>query len=156
MKKQMQPLSKQNGYTLIQVMLAIVVVGILSVITMKEAIDAWNDTKPDDMAREVSYLMGEMTKCATLNRGSYEKCDIDELVGLGYLDDETWGDGTGVNPYSGDYTASQETGNPNRFVITGTSITSDEHCARLVEMFSDRAKAVDCTSGTLTVTQGNS
>lgn len=152
----MNPISKQKGYTLTQVMLAIVIVGILSIVTIKEALDSWNDTKPDDMAREVSYLMGEMTKCATLNRGSYATCDIDELVRLGYLDSETWGDGTGVNPYSGDYTANQETGNPNRFIITGTNITSDQHCARLIEMFNDRAKAVACTSGTLTVTQGNS
>ncbi len=149
-------MSRQAGYTLVQVMLSIGIVAILGIVTVKEAMDAWNDTKAEEMAREVTVIMGEMTKCAGIKGGSFATCDIDELVRLGYLDSESWGDGTGVNPYSGDYTAQQVTGNPNRFTVTGTGITSDAHCARLVEMFTGRAKAVDCTSGTLTVTQGNS
>lgn len=156
MRKQLNIGRKQAGYTLTQVMIAILVVGILSVVSIKEAMDTWNDSKPDDLAREVSYLMGEMTKCATLNRGSFAKCDIAELVRLGYLGTETWGDGTGINPYSGDYSAYAVTGNPNRFIVEANNINSDEHCNRLVEMFSARSKAVECTSGTLLVTQGGS
>ena len=148
-------MTRQAGYTLVQIMIAVTVVALLSIVSVKEAMDMWNDSKAEDTAREVTIIMTEMTKCAGLKGGSFASCDIDELVRLGYLDAETWGDGTGVNPYSGDYTAQQVTGNPNRFTVTASGITSDAHCARMVEFFTGRAKAVDCTTGTLTVTNGN-
>lgn len=146
---------RQSGYTLVQVMLAVTIGALLSIVAISESIDAWNDTKAEQTAREVTVIMSEMVKCGGIKRGSFANCDYDELLRLGYLDGETWGDGTNVNPYGGDYTAGPASGNPNRFVVGATSVVSEEHCARLVEMFTSRSKAVACSSGTLSVTQGN-
>lgn len=148
-------MSRQSGYTFIQVMTAIAIVAVLGVVAAKEVIDQMEDNKPDALADQISRVSAAMVKCGQLYRGTYENCDYDQLVTLEYLDASKWGDGTGVNVYDGDITAGPVADNSNQFEIGATSISSDGHCARLEVMYQDDARSVSCSSGTLALVQGS-
>ncbi|GEA09139.1 hypothetical protein KUL42_39000 [Alteromonas sp. KUL42] len=155
MRKQMlaKNLKKQRGVTLINVLIAMVVVGILAIITTKAVMDQLSDTKAEELAREVSELSQQVMKCGALKGGNFSTCDFAELVRLGYLDSATWGTGTGSNPYGGDYSISGAA--TNQFTVNATGVTSEAHCARLSAMYTGRVRSVSCSSGSLAVTFGN-
>ena len=147
--------SKQKGFTLIEIMVVAAIIGIAAIVMAKQVMSGLDDSKPDEMVQDVSYIAGQMAKCGRLKRGVFTACDFDELVRLGLLKTVEWGDGTGQTPYGGDYDAGPVTGNPNQMFVSGTGVSSDEHCLRLVEVYTQEGQTATCSAGTLTVTYGS-
>ena len=152
--KTLKKIGTSKGFTLIEVMVVIAIIAILSSLTAKQVMATRADAKPDEMVDQVSYIAGKMGKCATYKRGVYTGCDFDELVRLGLLEQNQWEDGSGKTPYGGDYSTGAVTGNANQFFITGTGVSTDEHCARLTEVYLQQGTTATCSAGTLTVTYG--
>ncbi|MDG1753280.1 MAG: type II secretion system protein [Thalassotalea sp.] len=147
-------INKNKGFTLIELLVVGVILAILvatAVASMSSNID---ETKLDKVSNDMAFIASKMMKCGVAKGGNFTNCNITTLRSREYLD-TSWGDGTGISPFGGNYTAAVVAGNTNRFTVASTAIPSDAKCLQLSDRWTNQSVvAPTCNSGTFTFTQG--
>lgn len=146
---------KQSGFTLIEVLTALAI-GAIAVAGITYAMtDRLDENRVNDATAQINELMSKGIRCAQANGGSFADCSLNRLLAKGHLNNAVWGDGTGVNPFDGDYTFAAVAGNNNRFNLTMTNVNEEEYGALLVDYYDDNAVAASFAGGTFTLTGGS-
>lgn len=128
---------RQKGYTAVELLTVIAAIGILGTIGGTKLLGKFEENKVNTVVTDFERLSTEMLKCGELYGGNFTDCDIAELVRLGYLEEEIWGDGTNENPWNGNYVAEMVTGNTNQFQLQATGVPQDEYGAMLIAKHRD-------------------
>ena len=148
--------TNQKGFTLIELLVVLAIFGILGVVLAGEIASKGEEQNVSQFVADINEINAGMVKCGKIYSNDYTNCDIDELVRLGILDSD-WGDGTGMTPWSGDYTSAVVAGNTARYTISGDGVSSDEYGNQLIEIYRNDSVAVPTyNTGTalFTVTMG--
>lgn len=146
---------KQSGFTLIEVLTALAI-GAIAVAGITYAMtDRLDENRVNDATAQINELISKGIRCAQANGGSFADCSLNRLLAKGHLNNAVWGDGTGVNPFNGDYTFAAVSGNNNQFTLTMTNVNETEYGALLVDYYDDNAVAATFTGSTFSLTGGS-
>tara|TARA_R110002033_G_scaffold135713_4_gene175337 strand:+ start:28340 stop:28807 length:468 start_codon:yes stop_codon:yes gene_type:complete len=115
----------QKGFTLVELVVSLAVLGIL----MAVAATAYNDTglaESNRLQSDVDKISKQAVKYAS--GGTFTGISMALLCADEYLNVDvcgTAGDGTGANPWAGNYTISVATTSPNRFSVKATAVPTN-------------------------------
>ncbi len=144
-----------KGFTIVELVIAGVILAIIFATAVASMSSNLDEAKLDEVSNDMSFIASKMLKCGFANGGNFTNCNMSTLRSREYLD-TTWGDGTGISPFDGDYTAAVASGNTNRFTVSTTNLPSDPKCLQLQDRFSDQSVVTPtCNSGVFTITQGS-
>ena len=92
-----------KGFTLVEILIVVVILGILAAIVVPQFTNAANDARDGNIATQVSTIESQMELYAAQNNGSYADLvtageQFSDLVTAGYFKDLP------VNPYTGSST----------------------------------------------------
>jgi prepilin-type N-terminal cleavage/methylation domain-containing protein len=151
--KQLSIQKKQKGFTLIEVIIVIVIIGILSVAAMGNSDNAQSTGEIAAAKSQVETLMRGAKSYAGYN-GDLTGISMTELSSMGKVP-EDWGDGTGILPWNGDMAISVDSTDETRATITLSGINSDAKGNSMVrdyEYLASTGTTPSYSSGTFTIT----
>ncbi|MBO1897643.1 type II secretion system protein [Shewanella sp. BF02_Schw] len=136
----------QKGFTLIELVVTLSILGIL----MAVAATAYNDTSLAESNRlqsDVDKISKQAVKYAS--GGVFTGISMALLCADEYLNSDvcgTAGDGTGANPWAGNYTISVATTSPNRFSVKATAVPTNVGTS-VAKYYKKTARSVQYTPG---------
>ena len=139
--------SKEKGSYLVEIMIGLAVLSFIAVVTMSKGEGA--KLKGDEMVMKDHFnmIIEGARKEAKSRYDGYANITM-TLLSAAESVPITWGDGSGVNPFNGDYNLNGSTA--TELVVNATSVETVA-CTNLARAFSLYINAV-CNSGTLTLT----
>lgn len=138
---------QQKGLTLIEIMIVILIAGAIILGSFAVAKSGNQTSVIVTLENDIKLLYLAATSFKRTG-GAYTDASIVNAVADGVLD-QSYGNGTGVNPHGGNYTMTPVAG--NRIAIAATGLTS-ESCSAIARKFSPRAYSSVCAGTTVTIT----
>lgn len=141
---------QQRGFTLIELVVALAVLFALTIAFMPKIKQAMSLGDSGVVRAHVTEIQqGALLYRQTVR--SYSGISMAELDNMDFITDEL-GDGSGKNPWGGNYSVAADSSNPTQFIITVSGIQDPGIGAQLRAGFESYAAAAAFSSGTLTIT----
>ena len=95
-----RPIHNDSGFTLVEILIVVVILGILAAIVVPQFTNAANDARTANIATQVTTIESQLDLWAARNNGVYPDLvssgeTFEDLIDEGYFKDEP------VNPYTG-------------------------------------------------------
>lgn len=138
---------RQAGFTLIEIMFAVALVGIFAAVIITKISSADDTSKAQMIQDDVNQIIGAAKQWKGI-KVSYAGITFAQLTGS-HLLREDWANGAGINPVNGNYTIAS---NGQTVTVTATSLT-DPLCQAILHKMEGSVGVVACAGGVLSVTQ---
>lgn len=109
--------TKQHGFTLIELMVVLLLIGLVSTWVGSKALEAWEDYKVTRFIDDVNTI----SKAVNQKYGSSASYSGASMSDLGKRLPDSIDDGVGTNPWGGNYSVTPGA-EPRTYIISGTKL----------------------------------